>query len=175
MNLIGQVDTKFIRRIENRLPAFRQFAKAQFHQSSRALWPGIHGRPEERARKGWYDAQAQVARSLDRLYHLVDSPLGALLWVPLQRCRSKIIEQCIVGRVYRDKLAYLVRRKFGDSQLVATPLQVITILFRLSRFIDVNQTAIPGWNLQADEAHFSRPRADVFQRIIWGSILRELR
>ena len=102
VNFIGQVDTVFIRFVEQGLPAFRQFLKTQFDQARGTLRPGVHRRPQQCARKGGHDVQSQVLRCLHGFDHLRHRPLGSLLRMPVQFCGRKGVKEHIIGRVNGD-------------------------------------------------------------------------
>ena len=83
VNFVGQVDTVFIRLIEQWQPAFRQFLKAEFDQSCWTLREGIHRRPEKCTRKSRHDMTSKVVRCLHGFDHLSHRPLGSFFWVSM--------------------------------------------------------------------------------------------
>src|SRR5436190_18055091 len=65
-------------------------------------------------------------------------------------------------------------RDLGDAQPVALCPQIVTILLRLCRLLQIDEAAIPGRDLYASIAEILRPAGNVSEVIIGGSVLCKL-
>src|SRR3546814_18565030 len=87
MNLIGEVDPRFVESVEDRPPAFRELAERLLDQSRRALRPRIEIGPGERARKTRMGIKAQSPARLGGEVELLDRP-----FLPLGRpARTRVV------------------------------------------------------------------------------------
>src|SRR6266545_4876114 len=119
MYLIAEVDARFLICIEDRTPATREFVERRLDQARRPLRPGIKERPGQRAGKAHAAGEAEAARRLRGLDHLVYRPDLAFVRLAPDCRRCKSVEGFVVGRVNRDELSLQVGGQFGDHQTVA--------------------------------------------------------
>src|SRR3546814_14418157 len=83
--------------------------------------------PGERAGKGRVRRQAEASARLRRQLDLLDRPRLPLGGLAADVLRREAVEQAVVRRMHRDKLALQIRRWFADLDPVAVeaPPQIV--------------------------------------------------
>ena len=177
MKFVADVDAGLVERIEDRLPALGQFLERGLDEFGRALGPGIHIRPGQRARECHVARQAQVTRRLGPFHHLIDRPFLALGGLAVDLLRREGVERLVVSRVDRDQLPLQMRRELGDRQTMARrcSLELVAIGLRRRGLGEIEQPVVPGRNLHALVAERRRPLAHARERIERRRVAGELR
>src|SRR5690625_181214 len=85
MKLITYVYAGLIKGVQNRFPALAQFSEAGFHQTSRALGPRVHERPQQGAGERGVSGQAEVLTGFSGQQQLVNGPLLPCVWIVVDR------------------------------------------------------------------------------------------
>src|SRR5690625_865063 len=104
MQLIADIHSRFIKRVENWQPPVSQFTEAALDQSCRALRPGVDRVPEKSSRKGAVFGQPQVlARPGGQLQRL-HGPLRPGGRIVVQMFGGKSIKESVVSRMDSHQL-----------------------------------------------------------------------
>src|ERR1700682_1855569 len=151
MDLVAEVDARFLICIEDRAPAARELVERRLDQARRPLRPGIKERPGQRAGEAHAAGEAEAARRLRGLHHLIYRPDLTFVRPALDCRRRKSVEGFVVGRVNRDELSLQVGGQFGDHQTMARSHtgNFIAIGLRGRGLVDIDQAWIGGWDLNA--------------------------
>jgi hypothetical protein len=83
MDLVAEVDARFLISVEDRTPATREFVERGLDQARRPLRPGIKKGPGQRAGKADAAGEAEAAGRLRGLHHLVYRPDLTFFGLPL--------------------------------------------------------------------------------------------
>ena len=177
MKLVADVDASVVERVEDRLPALRQFLEGRLDQSGRALRPRIDIGPGERAGKRDVRRKAEVARRLGAFHHLVDGPFLPLGGLAVHLLGREGVERFVIGRVDRHQLALQMSRELGDLDAVARrrSLELVAIGLRRRRLGEIEQPSVPGWNLDALVSEPGRPFAHRRETVERRGVSGELR
>src|ERR1700722_10693415 len=89
MQLEAGIYAGLLKRIEDRLPAPREFSEGFFDQTLRPLRPGIEIRPRERTGKCRMRAQTEVPAGLCCEQHLILCPFLPFFWAIAELVWSK--------------------------------------------------------------------------------------
>jgi hypothetical protein len=110
------------------------------------------------------------------LFQLVDGPFLPGLGVAAHFRCGEGVEDGVVGRVDGHQLALQVRRQLGDldSRLAADAGDLVAIIFRCRRLAEIEQSGVPGGDLDALVAERGGPFGDRFQRIERRRVAAEL-
>jgi hypothetical protein len=118
MNFKTEIDSGFVKGVEDRKPSLCKFIEGGFDQTGGALRPGIDIGPRQRAGKRHVGFQAEVRRSPRRTMQLLDGPGFACLRIAMEALRREAVKHCIVSRVTGNKLSLQMRGKLGNDELV---------------------------------------------------------
>src|SRR5271165_250047 len=119
VDLVGDVDARFVERVEDRLPAPGEFLEGRLDQARRALRPRIDIGPGEGAGEGRVRGEAEMLRGFGRVHHLLDRPLLPRLGLAVRFLRSKGVERFVIGGMDGDQLSDHMGRELGDREAVA--------------------------------------------------------
>jgi hypothetical protein len=78
--------------------------------------------------------------------------------------------------MHRDQLALQMRGQLGDREpgLRCDPLHLVAVILRRSRFFEIEEPGIIGWNLHPRIAAFGGPFRDAGPGVERGFVAREL-
>src|ERR1035438_4504996 len=121
--------------------------------------------------------QPEVAAGFCRPSQLLYGPGLAGLHVAGQFGWSKACEKYVKGRMTCDQLSLQMRRQFRDGKpgVGGDAQDFITITLAFARKLQIEETAVPGWYLDAGKAQSGSPVSHASERIEWRSIARKLR
>ncbi len=177
MNLVAAIDAGLLEGIEDRLPAPTQFDKGFFHQTRRALRPGVKIGPGQSTRKGGVRLEAQTLRRPGAQFDLLHCPGLALLRFAVQSQRREAIEQGVIGRMHGDQLTLQMRRKLGHLQAILCQHtgDFIGIGLALRALFEIENRRRRGRDLQSLVAETGRPLRHGLQLVERGRVAEELR
>ena len=177
MDLVAEVDARFLIGVEDRTPATREFVERGLDQARRPLRPGIKEGPGQRAGKADAAGETEAAGRLRGLHHLVYRPDLTFLRLAPDCRRRESVEGFVVGRMNRDELSLQVGGQFGDHQAMARGHagNFIAIGLRGCGLVEVDQARIGGRDLNALVTEPSRPAADGIEAVKRRRIADELR
>ena len=162
MDLVADVDPVLLGEVEDRPPAPRQLLEGRLDQPRRPLRPGIGIGPGQRAGEGRHRRQPHALRRLQRHAHLLHRPLLPRLRVAAHLRRREAVEERVIGRMHRHQLPLQVRRELGhlDAVGLGHALDLVAIVLRGRRLLQVEELPGPGRHLHADIAAVGRPPGD---------------
>ena len=177
MDLVADVDAGLVRGVEQRPPAPRQLVECGIDQPRRPLRPRIDERPGQCAREGRHRRQAHASGRLDRQAHLFVRPLLPRLRVAPHLRRGESVEHRVVGRMDGDELPLQMGRELGDLDPVGPrhAHELVAIVLRRRRLLEVDQPAVPGRHLHAEVAKPGGPLGDRVPRVERRRVAGELR
>ena len=159
----AKVNPRRIKRIQNWLPALRQFLKRRLDQSRRPLRPWINVGPSQRARKCHVGLDSQIRRSFRRKQKLFGSPCLPRGRISSNGFRSEAVKCRVICRMYRHQLPLQVRRKLRKCNAAcregAQNLVAILAIFR--RALQIEKPRVPRRNLHPFVAKPRRPFGNI--------------
>jgi hypothetical protein len=176
MDLVADVDAVGIGMVEDRRPAAGEFVEGGLDKAGRALRPRIDEGPGERAREGRMRLDAEMLRRRQRHLHLLDRPFLPRLRIAAHFGCRKTVEGFVIGRMHGNQLALQMGGKLGDLDAVLARHagELVAIILRRRRLLQVDQLARPGRHLHALVAGLGRPFGNRIPGIERGGIAREL-
>ena len=116
VDLEANVNANTIKRIQDRLPASAELAKAFGDDPSRPLRPRVHEVPHQGTGERHMTRQTQIVTCLDSQQHLIDRPLLPSARITPHFARRKAIEHLVIRGVGGDQLTLKVGRELRDLE-----------------------------------------------------------
>src|SRR5208282_456162 len=176
VNFEAKVDAMLLVDVEDRLPAAALLGETFLDQSSRPLRIGIEIGPGERTREAHMLGQSEAARNTGRLAHLIGRPTAPLLRVAAHRRRALSVEQGVIGRMNGHHLSLKMSRQLADcdADVSERSLDLIAIGFALVGAVEIEESIVPGRDLDGLVTIGFRPFRNAGQRVVRRRIACEL-
>ena len=177
MQFEADVDADLVELLKDGEPARAEFLESFVDQAGGALWPGIEERPCESAGKSGVRVEAEVAAGLGGPHELLHGPRLACFEVAGNFRRSKAAEKHVVGRMAGHELSLQMSRKLGDGDACAAShaKELVAIALALRSLFQVEESRVPGRDLNAGEAEFGGPAGHAFKRVERSGVPGKLR
>src|SRR5271165_94865 len=176
VNFEAEIDAILVINVEDGFPAAALLGETFLDQSGRPLRIGIEIGPGERPGKAHMLGQSEAARNAGRLAHLIGRPMAPLLRVAAHRRRALSVEQGVIGRMNGHYLSLKMSRKLADCDAYVSErsLDLIAIGFALVGAVEIEESIVPGRDLDGFVTVGFRPSRNAGERIVRRRIACEL-